>query len=331
MSCSKEKLKLRPGNRSQLASGRWQRRRYCSAHLSKIEWSGLRHLPGVLWILVCSDRLPDFQIDLPPPNSWGWYWRIDGVGWMTYLAPPLAHHLFPVIVGPVTLLNGQRLIGQDATASLSSITGLTPPTGSDPLPAMNSGNGTIVNITTGNAITVASGNTLRGFTGGNSTTDITGAAFGTLTISDVTLNGTGQALNLINGTLAANLGGISSTNSATTGMTLTGVAGTLTTPTTTVTNPTGIGISVVTSSAALNFGNTSSTSSGGTGVSLLTNTGAITFGSLAITPDATRRGLLATDNTNTITSTSGAISTTGAVASMAEAVRGDPMRIILTS
>lgn len=217
-------------------------------------------------------------------------------------------------VGPVTLLNGQRFIGQDATASLSAITGLTPPAGSDPLPATNSGNGTIVNITTGNAITVASGNTLRGFTGGDSTTDITGSGFGTLTITDVTLNGTGQALNLSNGTLAATFGSISSTNSATTGISLTSVAGSLTSPTTTITNPTGIGLSVDTSSATLNFGNTSSTGSGDTGVSLLTNTGAITFGSLTITPDANKRGLLATDNSNTITSTGGAITTSGATA-----------------
>ena len=34
-------------------------------------------------------------------------------------------------VGPVTLLNGQKFIGQDATATLSSISGVTPPAGSD--------------------------------------------------------------------------------------------------------------------------------------------------------------------------------------------------------
>ncbi len=235
-------------------------------------------------------------------------------------------------VGPVTLLNGQRFIGQDATASLSAITGLTPPAGSDPLPVTNSANGTIVNITTGSAITVASGNTLTGFTGGDSTTDITGTGFGTLTISDVTLNGTGQALNLTTGTLAATFGSISSTNSATTGISLTGVAGTLTTPTTTITNPTGIGMSVGTSSATLGFGNTTSTGSGGTGVSLLTNSGAITFGALNISPDANQRGLLATDNSNTITSASGTISTSGATA--IEVTRGvgtTPLAISQTS
>lgn len=217
-------------------------------------------------------------------------------------------------VGPVTLLNGQRFIGQDATASLSAITGLTPPAESDPLPATNSANATIVNITGGNAITVASGNTLRGFTGGDATTDITGSGFGTLTISDVTLNGAGQALNLATGTLAATFGSISSSNSATTGVSLSGVAGNLTSPTTTVTNPTGIGVSVDTSSATLDFGNTNSTQSGSTGVSLSTNTGSITFGALDISPDANQRGLLATDNSGTITSTSGAINAPGATA-----------------
>jgi hypothetical protein len=235
-------------------------------------------------------------------------------------------------VGPVILLNGQRFLGQDATASLSAMTGLTPPAGSDPLPTTNSGNGTIVNITTGNAITVGSGNTLRGFTGGDSTTDISGTGFGTLTISDVTLNGAGRALDLTTGTLAATFGSISSTNSATTGISLTGVAGSLTSPTTTITSPTGIGISVDTSSATLSFGNTTSTLSGGTGVSLLTNTGAITFGALDITPLASQRGLLATDNSQTITSTSGAITTNGAIA--VEITRGSgttPLVISQTS
>jgi len=235
-------------------------------------------------------------------------------------------------VGPVTLLNGQRFIGQDATASLSAITGLTPPAGSDPLPATDSGNATIVNITTGNAITVGSGNTLRGFTGGDSTTDISGAGFGTLTISDVTLNGTGEGLNLTSGTLAATFVSISSTNSATTGISLTSVAGTLTSPTTTITNPAGIGLSVGTSSAALNFGNTTSSASGGTGVSLLTNTGSITFGALNISPDASQRGLLATDNSNTITTTSGAITNTGATAvEITRASGTTPLVVSLTS
>jgi uncharacterized repeat protein (TIGR01451 family) len=234
-------------------------------------------------------------------------------------------------IGPVTLLNTQKFIGQDATASLSSISGVTPPAGSDPLPTTNSGNGTIVNIT-GNGITVAQNNTLRGFTGGNSTSDIDGSGFGTLNISDVTLNGTGRALSLSTGTLAATFGSISSSSSATTGISLTSVAGSLTTGSTTISNPTGIGVSVNTSSGTLGFANTAVTGSGGAGVSLTTNTGAITFGDLDISPAANQKGLLATDNSNTITATSGALSTSGAQAVEINRAAGTtPLALALTS
>jgi hypothetical protein len=235
-------------------------------------------------------------------------------------------------VGPVTLLNGQKFIGQDATATLSSITGITPPTGSDALPTTNPA-APIVNITSaGIGITVASNNTLRGFTGGNAASDISGSNFGTLNVSDVTLNGTGQAFNLTTGTLNGAFGSLSSTNSATTGLSLTSVAGTLTTGSTTVTNPTGIGISVNTSSGAFNFANTSITGSGGTGVSLTTNTGAITFADLDISPDAGQRGILATDNTQTIATTSGTIVTgTGTAVEISRASSTTPLAMVLTS
>src|SRR6185369_5244631 len=114
-------------------------------------------------------------------------------------------------VGPVSLLNGQKLIGQDATASLASIAGITLAPNSDPLPATNSGNGTIVNITSASAgINVGQNNTLHGFTGGNAEPDINGSGFATLNVSDVTLSGNGQALNLTNGTLNGAFGSISS-------------------------------------------------------------------------------------------------------------------------
>lgn len=104
--------------------------------------------------------------------------------------------------GPVTLLNGQRLIGQDATSSLAALTGLTPPPGSDPLPAMNSANGIFATITSaGTGVTLGQNNRLHGFTAGNATgTAITGTNFGTLAVSDVTINTTGFALNLSTGT-----------------------------------------------------------------------------------------------------------------------------------
>src|SRR5688572_12931832 len=235
-------------------------------------------------------------------------------------------------LGPLTLLNGQKFIGQDATATLSSISGVIPPAGSDALPATSPG-APIVNITSaGIGITVAQNNVLRGFTGGDAGTDISGTGFATLNISDVTLNGNGQTLNLTTGTLNGTFASISSTNSATTGLSLTSVGGSLTSGSTTISNPTGIGISVNTSSGALNFGNTASTLSGGTGISLTTNTGAITFGSLSISPDANQRGLFATDNTQTITATSGTLATTGAAAvEISRASSTTPLAVALTS
>src|SRR5437868_1243296 len=68
--------------------------------------------------------------------------------------------------GPITLLNNQRLVGQGATVSLSSITGLTPQPYSAPLPATG---GTRPVIATGSTnVTIGSGNTIRGLNLSNS-------------------------------------------------------------------------------------------------------------------------------------------------------------------
>src|SRR6185369_16013292 len=113
--------------------------------------------------------------------------------------------------GPANLRLGQKFIGQDATAGLIPLTGFTQPSGTDPIPAVNSANGVFVTITSAagnNGITLNSGNLLRGFTVGNSGgAKIFGNNFGTLTVGnstspDVTLNGTGQALSLTTGTLS---------------------------------------------------------------------------------------------------------------------------------
>ncbi len=237
----------------------------------------------------------------------------------------------------LTLLAGQRLIGQGAGATLAAITGLTPPAFSDPLPATG---GTRPNITSsGVAITLGSGNTIRGLNVGNTTTtDIAGTSFGTLMIGELDLNGTGQALNLTTGTLnglgvaTATFTTITSTNSPGGGISLTSVAGGLTATTTSITNPGTIGINVNTSSATLNFGNTTVNGSGGTGVSLTTNTGTLTFADLDIAPDANQRGLLATDNTLTLTITTGTIINSGAVAVQITKASGtSPLQVSLTS
>jgi hypothetical protein len=147
-------------------------------------------------------------------------------------------------VGPVTLLTGQKLIGQDATATLQAISGITPPAGSAALPSMNSGNGTLVTITNtaanGNGIVLGSGNTLRGFTVGNTNgSDITGGAVGSLAVSDVSLTGTGQAFVITtSGALNVALNSLSST-SGTNGVSLTGCTGSFTANGGSINGPTG--------------------------------------------------------------------------------------------
>src|SRR6185436_12415096 len=137
--------------------------------------------------------------------------------------------------GPANLRLGQKFIGQDATAGLISLTAFTQPSGTDPIPAVNSANGTFVTITStgaNNGITLNSGNLLRGFTVGNSGgAKIFGNNFGTLTVGnstspDVTLNGTGQALSLTTGTLSTSgkFVSVTTTSSGTQGINIAGVA-----------------------------------------------------------------------------------------------------------
>ncbi len=131
--------------------------------------------------------------------------------------------------GGVTLLSGQKLIGQDSTSTLSTITGLTPPSGSASFPAMNTGAPAVtIQNAGGIGVTLNSGNTLNGFTGGNSSSSaISGSSFGTLTVADVIVNTTGQALSLTNGTLSATFSSVTSTG-GTNNISLATGAGTLT-------------------------------------------------------------------------------------------------------
>jgi len=133
--------------------------------------------------------------------------------------------------GSVTLLPGQRAFGQSATATLTALTGITLPTYSDSFPMTNVGT-TTVQANNADAITLGMNNTLRGFDVGNTGTgsDIAGNGFGTLTVSEVNLSGSGRALNLAGGTLAdgagaPGFGSISSTSGAN-NITLVNVSGT---------------------------------------------------------------------------------------------------------
>jgi uncharacterized repeat protein (TIGR01451 family) len=120
------------------------------------------------------------------------------------------------LTGSLTLLSGQRLIGQDATSTLQALTGLTPPAGSASLPAMASGNGTVARISYpgGTGITLGTNNALYGFTVGATTLGVSGTSFGTLTARDVTINTTGAGLKLTNGTTDAIFTSVTSSGGA---------------------------------------------------------------------------------------------------------------------
>lgn len=223
--------------------------------------------------------------------------------------------------GSFSLLNGQKLIGQDATIALGgagSITGYTVPAYSTPLPVNNSANGTRAIIGTSvastNVINLVAGasNTLRGFRIGNTTGfGINSTGFGTLTVLEVDKNGTGGALNLANGALAAAFTDIISTSSAAQGINLAGITGLLTvTNTTSLTGTTTQGILVGTTTASINFGHTT-ISSGSDGVSLQNNSsGSRAFGTLSITHNGAGAGFLHTSG-GTFTAGGTTISNTG--------------------
>ena len=115
-------------------------------------------------------------------------------------------------VNPVIQLKAsQKLVGQDATASLISISGLTQPPGTDQLPAVNSANGTVVSVngSVNFGVALSTNNTVRGLTfSGAASTMLRGTSFGTLVLGnnaspDVTFNGAGTAIDLTTGSFDA--------------------------------------------------------------------------------------------------------------------------------
>ena len=130
--------------------------------------------------------------------------------------------------GPITLLSGQKLIGQDATASLSAITGLTPQSGSASFPPMNSGNGTVTNL--GGTVTLNTNTTVRGLSISSSSstgmTDPAGAITG-VNVSEVDITTTtGTAVNFSNIAGTLSFDGLTTTGG--TGASLTGSNGSAT-------------------------------------------------------------------------------------------------------
>ncbi len=94
----------------------------------------------------------------------------------------------------ITLLQNQKLIGQDATQSLTTITGLTPAAYSTPLPVMNTGGSStnLTNSATVVTLSLSGGNLIQGLTlsptGGNAVFLPTGTATGNHTAKDLVIS-----------------------------------------------------------------------------------------------------------------------------------------------
>ncbi len=238
--------------------------------------------------------------------------------------------------GSVTLLDGQKLIGQDAAATIAAITGLSVPAYSAALPVTDNGNATLVTLVATAAatnpinLTAAASNTIRGFTiGSNTGSGISGTGFGTLTVAEVAKNGTGNAITVsdgtingtftnmtttsgtvplsftnISGALAVNAGSISGNTG--TGLLISGSAGNFTFTNLPITNPGGAAFQVSGGNGTISHSGTISKNNAGRLLDLQSRTGGSITISGNLSSTATSTGILIQSNTGgTITLSGG--------------------------
>jgi hypothetical protein len=183
------------------------------------------NVSGMIWFVDVSDPVAGGDGRLTNPFN-----CLVGAGCFDAVAADEAGDAIFIAEGNytcgLTLFNTEVVLGDGASSDPATILGLTVPPFSDALPPF-SGTDPVLNNPGGSCLTLAQNNTIRGLTIGNTNatgSDVVGTNFGTLTMTETTLNGTGQALNLATGTLAVTLDGMSST-SGVNNVSLTNVAG----------------------------------------------------------------------------------------------------------
>ncbi len=119
--------------------------------------------------------------------------------------------------GSLVLLNNQTIIGKGVTTgSIDSLASLMPALNSVIRPTLNGAQPIITSPAS--AITTGMNNTIRGIEIGNTITlGLVAINFGTLTISDVDIVGSGGIININNGVLNANFGTLSSSGNTNNG------------------------------------------------------------------------------------------------------------------
>jgi hypothetical protein len=206
--------------------------------------------------------------------------------------------------GSVTLLASQHLVGQGASLSLTTITGLSSPPGSPPLPSTGGTNPIIVTTAPAtDAIDIGTSNTIDGLTVGNKTgIGINGSNFVALTVRDVSINGSGQALALSTGSVTATFANLSST-SGSNNVLLTSLTGSLTATSGALSGSTGVSFLVSGGTANITYNGSISTTSTSGAVTVQYRTG----GSVGLEGAITSSGpLIVQNNTGGSTSFDGA-------------------------
>ncbi len=223
----------------------------------------------------------------------------------------------------IVLRNGQKLFGQDASATLAAMTGLTPPTFSNALPATNSVNGTFAIITNaaGDGITLPSGsNTVRGVTVGDcSDFAIESSNAGTLTITETSINNAigGGFRNTANGILAVTLSSLTSTGGVH-AVNLTGTSGSFTvTGTTTALGHSNDAILLSGLSTTVTFGVTNVTAAGSNqAIQIQNNTGPISFATGSSATGSSSEEILLNGGNGNVTYNGTVINTSGGAISV---------------
>ncbi|MBW3570721.1 MAG: Ig-like domain-containing protein [Gemmatimonadetes bacterium] len=216
--------------------------------------------------------------------------------------------------GPVTLKADQAILGQGIPTSLTrEVNGQTVT-----ILAAGAAPG-LTNTAAGATVTLGTGNVIRGVgITAAAGAAISGSGFGALFVREVDVNPAGPALLLATGAVDAVFGTLSSTGSATTGVSLTGVTGTLTATAGAIGNATGTAFHVSGGSADVSYAGSISNSAG-PAVSISGRTGGTLTLSGTITD--TGAGISVTGNTGgtiEFTGSSKSISTgTGAGVSLA--------------
>lgn len=182
----------------------------------------------------------------------------------------------------INLQNNQKLFGQGTNITTEF---MADPNSAAPYPpALGIRPAIGATAAGGNGIDLASGNTIRGLNIGNrpNGSAINGTNVGTCTISNMIIQGLGEAIRIDTGNLDFTFDGVSSTNSLADGITLTNCTGTMTVnaiSTSAITNADEVAVRISGGTVSLTFpGDITHSVSGGEAVSIFNhNTGTVAF------------------------------------------------------